>query len=358
MSPPARPAATPAMAPERAAAIAAAIERWFPAAARVLPWRTARSGWAALVSEAMLQQTQVARVVPAFEAFMRRFPTPATLAAAPEQEVLAAWQGLGYYRRARMLQQAAATIVAEHGGEVPRDAQALRTLPGVGRYTAGAVASIAFGRRVPIVDGNVRRVTARLEGDARAIEDPAAERETWTRAEALVTAAADPAILNEGLMELGATVCTPAAPRCGTCPLAAHCRAAAGGKAASIPPPKARGQRQAVHYHVVLIRRGPSVLMEPRPDRGLWAGLWQPPTIEAPSPLPWTAVAEGLPVKVRDAEERGGFLHRTTHRDVHFRVWTAASRGRQGRWVDAEGLAELPVGNGHRRAITLALNGA
>ncbi|MHC4809249.1 MAG: A/G-specific adenine glycosylase [Planctomycetota bacterium] len=358
MSRHARPPAAPAMAPDRAAAIAAAIEAWFPAAARVLPWRTARSGWAALVSEAMLQQTQVARVVPAFEAFMRRFPTPAALAAAPEQEVLAAWQGLGYYRRARMLQQAAAAIVAEHGGEVPRDAETLRTLPGVGRYTAGAVASIAFRQRAPIVDGNVRRVTARIEGDARPIEDAAAERETWARAEALVAAAADPAILNEGLMELGATVCTPAAPRCGNCPLAEHCRAAAAGTAASIPPPKVRGRRQAVHYHVVLIRRGPSVLMEPRPDGGLWAGLWQPPTVESASPLPWTAVAERLSVNVHDAEERGGFLHRTTHRDVHFRVWTAASRGRRGRWVDAEGLGDLPVGNGHRRAITLALDPA
>lgn len=356
MSPRARPAAAPAMSPDRAAAIAAAIEGWFPAAARVLPWRTARSGWAALVSEAMLQQTQVARVVPAFEAFMRRFPTPAALAAAPEQEVLAAWQGLGYYRRARMLQQAAAVIVAEHGGEVPADAETLRTLPGVGRYTAGAVASIAFGHRAPIVDGNVRRVTARLEGDDRAIEDPAAERETWARAEALVAAAGDPAILNEGLMELGATVCTPAAPRCGACPVAGSCRAAAAGTAATIPPPKVRGRRQAVHYHVVLLRRGASVLMEPRPDRGLWAGLWQPPTVEAPSPLAWAAVAAHLPVAADRPEERGGFLHRTTHRDVHFRVWSAVSRGRRGRWVDAADLAELPVGNGHRRAIAMALD--
>ncbi len=344
------------MPADRAEAIAAGIEAWFPAAARVLPWRTARSGWAALVSEAMLQQTQVARVVPAFEAFMRRFPSPADLAAASEQEVLAAWEGLGYYRRARMLQRAAAEIVAEHGGEVPVDPATLRSLPGVGRYTAGAVASIAFGHRAPIVDGNVRRVTARLEADARAIEDAEAQRDTWARAEALVAAATDPAILNEGLMELGATVCTPATPRCPDCPLAALCRAAGEAAAGRIPPPKARGTRRTVHYHVVLIRRGPSVLMEPRPDRGLWAGLWQPPTVEAPSPLAFASVAEQLPLAVHGPEERGGFLHRTTHRDVHFRVWSAVSRGRRGRWVDAAGLAELPVGNVHRRAIAMALD--
>jgi A/G-specific adenine glycosylase len=339
--------------PRRASAVAAGLEAWFPGVARDLPWRRERSGWAALVSEAMLQQTQVARVVPAFERFMERFPRPAALAAAPEEAVLAAWQGLGYYRRARMLQAAARVIVAEHGGEVPSDAATLEGLPGVGRYTAGAIASIAFGQRTPIVDGNVRRVTARLDADDRPIEDRTAERDAWSRAEALVAASTAPGVLNESLMELGATVCTPAIPRCGDCPVAADCRARGTGRAAEIPPPKRTAARRAVHYHVVVVQRAGSILVEPRPATGLWAGLWQPPTIESETALDWDAVADALPITVVSATPRGGFLHRTTHRDVHFRVWSARSRSRRGRWVREDELDAVPIGNGHRRAVEL-----
>ncbi len=337
----------------RAREVAAALEAWFPRIARDLPWRRARSGWAALVSEAMLQQTQVARVVPAFERFMARFPAPADLAAATEEEVLAHWQGLGYYRRARMLHRAARAIVAGHGGRVPADPAALRGLPGVGRYTAGAVASIAFGAREAIVDGNVRRVTARLDADDRPVEDRAGERAAWGRAEALVAAAAEPGVLNEGLMELGATVCTPARPRCDACPVAGACRARAAGRTAEIPPPKRAARRRAVHYHVVVVRRGEALLLEPRPEAGLWAGLWQPPTVEAEDPLDWELVAPRLPVTAADPAPRGGFVHRTTHRDVHFRVWTARSRARRGRWVAEDALEDVPIGNGHRRALAL-----
>jgi A/G-specific adenine glycosylase len=152
------------------------LEAWFPAAARALPWRERRSGYHALVSEVMLQQTQVARVVEAFRAFVARFPGPAELAAAPEHEVLALWQGLGYYRRARHLHAAARAVCERHGGEVPADAASLRALPGIGRYTAGAISSIAFGRREPIVDGNVLRVLSRAAGRATRVGDPADER--------------------------------------------------------------------------------------------------------------------------------------------------------------------------------------
>ncbi|MFK7959476.1 MAG: A/G-specific adenine glycosylase [Phycisphaerales bacterium] len=339
--------------PGRDAAITTGLETWFPSAARDLPWRGPRTGWTGLVSEAMLQQTQVARVVPAFERFMASFPTPAALAAADEEAVLSHWQGLGYYRRARMLHRAAQVIVDEHAGDVPSDADALETLPGVGRYTAGAVASIVFGRRSPIVDGNVRRVIARLDLDARPPQDRAVERRAWKRAGELVEAASDPAVFNESLMELGATVCTPAAPRCGACPVASECRAYAAGLAAEVPPPAKPAARTEVHLHVVIAERGGRTLVEQRGESGLWARMWQMPTVEAADRLTWESIAAELDGTFTGPEHRGGFLHRTTHRDVHFDVWTARTRRRSGRWVDAEELAALPVANGHRKALAL-----
>jgi A/G-specific adenine glycosylase len=167
-----------------------------------------------LVSELMLQQTQVSRVVERFANFMARFPTVRSLADAPEQEVLAAWQGLGYYRRARFLHRAAQAIRDMHGAEVPDNVAALAALPGVGRYTAGAIASIVFGQAAAIVDGNVLRVLSRLADHETRMGDPAAERWAWRESTRLVQVASAPGVTNEALMELGATVCTPAAPRC------------------------------------------------------------------------------------------------------------------------------------------------
>lgn len=218
--------------PGRDAAMARALEQWFAGAARSLPWRAlGPDGWrdpyAVLVSELMLQQTQVARVVERFGAFMRRFPTVAALAGADEADVIALWAGLGYYRRARHLHAAAKRIVHEHGGEVPRAAAALRALPGVGRYTAGAIASMAMGQRVPLVDGNVARVLMRLE--ARAGDVAQGQAWAWERAGELVSSSTSAGAFNEGLMELGATVCVPGRPRCEACPLAGVVRGACGG---------------------------------------------------------------------------------------------------------------------------------
>ncbi|MCA9294882.1 MAG: A/G-specific adenine glycosylase, partial [Phycisphaerales bacterium] len=224
---------------------ALAIEDWFRANARDLPWRAARSAYAGLVSESMLQQTQVARVVERFTQFMARFPTVHDLAAADEQEVLAIWQGLGYYRRARHLHQAAKAIVEEHDGVIPADINALRALPGVGRYTAGAIASIIYHRPEPIVDGNVYRVLARLDAQNKPASDAEAQRWGWSRASELVQLARDPGAFNEGMMELGATICTPRAPACSDCPVRAGCRAHADGRADVIPPPKQRAAVEA-----------------------------------------------------------------------------------------------------------------
>lgn len=302
--------------------VSRALEAWFPAAARVLPWRTARSGYAALVSELMLQQTQVSRVVDAFAAFMARFPTPAALAAADEHEVLAAWQGLGYYRRARLLHAAARAICDRHGGAVPATAAELEALPGIGRYTAGAIASIVHGERAPIVDGNVLRVVARLAAHPAQAGNPADDRWAWREAERLVQASVAPGVLNEALMELGATVCTPAAPRCASCPASGLCRARAEGRAESIPLPRRAATRKTVHWHSLVDFDGDGLLLERRPARGLWAGMLQPPTVEAGEPLGESELTDrwGTPVA-----EAGSFTHVTSHRTVEFRVFVRRS---------------------------------
>jgi len=347
-------------------AAADAVAGWFAEVARDLPWRSRRSGYHALVSELMLQQTQVARVVEKFGPFIRRFPTAAALAAAHEDAVLAMWQGLGYYRRARLLHAAAKAVVDRHGGRVPvRDHAALLALPGVGRYTAGAIASIVAGERVPIVDGNVTRVFQRLaarEGSAseRTIVDWA-----WEEASRYVAAADDPAAANEGLMELGATVCTPAAPRCDACPVAAMCRARRDGLVDLIPAPKPRAARRDLVVVTARVERASdgAVLLEQRPRDGLWGGLWQPPAVDCADgrDVSASAAAEllGLPAAM-SLRTVGEVPFQTTHRAVVFVVFTARVRGarvaaglaRNGRrWVAPGELGEFALSNAAKRVM-------
>jgi len=343
-----------AVGPRADRALAARIEHWFKANARPLPWRTSpRDPYRSLVSEAMLQQTQVARVLEKFDAFIARFPTVRALAGADEHDVLAAWSGLGYYRRARNLQGAARAIVEHHNGQVPDDPAALGELPGVGRYTAGALASIVFGRAEPIVDGNVRRVLLRIEGQ----EIPAQEADDWAwgRAGDLATRATDPGTFNEGLMELGATVCLPKAPRCSDCPVRDVCRAYALGLQGVIPAPKRRPEVSVTHHAVAVIRdaRG-HILVERRPERGLWAGLWQGPALESDARTPSRTRLEGH-VGVRGLVLRERFDFQTTHRLVRFRVFEGAlARGQTpavGRLVAPGDVAELALSNAHRRIL-------
>jgi A/G-specific adenine glycosylase len=330
------------------------VSAWFRATARDLPWRRRRDGYTALVAEAMLQQTQAARVIEPFEAFLRRFPTVQALAAADEQDVLAAWQGLGYYRRARHLHVAARMIVEQFGGHVPPAADDLRSLPGVGRYTAGSIASIVFGRREPIVDGNVRRVLARWEADDAPPDDRATLDRTWDRAAALVEAAADPGCFNEGLMELGALICTPAKPKCGACPVAADCRAWQQGQAGEIPSPRAAARRTPVHFHTVIIERSGSVLLEQRAWGGLWSGMWQTPTVEWPRALSTAQVRGRLEVRVTDLNRLSGFEYRTTHRQITFHVFRGRTRQRRGTWRESDRLVDLPMSNAMRRVLAVA----
>ncbi len=335
-----------------------ALETWFRKNSRDLPWRRRRDGYTALVAEAMLQQTQVARVLERYEAFLARFPDVGTLARADEQEVLAAWQGLGYYRRARHLHAAARVIVSDFGGRVPETVEHLGRLPGVGRYTAGAIASIVYGHAAPIVDGNVRRVLARLDADGAPSRDRATVRRAWARAEALAREASDPGVFNEALMELGATVCTPRAPRCDACPLAAECRARALGRQEKIPPANTATPRKTVHYHTLVIRRGDAVLFEQRPAGGLWARMWQTPTVEAARRLPAREIESRLPFAVTALARRAGFDHVTTHRRVRFHVFTAGTRRRRGVWRGPDELADLPMSNAQRKVLATLAAGA
>lgn len=334
-----------------------AIEAWFEANRRRLPWRSRRSAWRSLVSEFMLQQTQVARVVEKFEPFMTRFPDPASLAAADEQEVLAMWQGLGYYRRARNLKRAAEHIVERFGGRTPLDVERLLELPGVGRYTAGAIASIAGRRRQPIVDGNVQRVLARLHADDADPTSRAAIDRAWQRAEELVEGCGRPDRLNEGLMELGALVCTPGVPDCGACPLASNCAAKRTGRQGSIPPPKRAAVKLEEHHHCVVVRRNGRLLMEQRGDDGIWAGLWQVPTVESKRKLVPSQVSRRCGIELDGIDRIGSFTHELSHRRIHVHVFrgdAAAGVRAPGRtWQSRASVERLPVSNAVKRILEL-----
>ena len=280
MSPPAPAVRTEASTLRTARA---AIVAWFGESQRDLPWRRTRDPYAVWVSEIMLQQTQVSTVAPRYARWMTRFPSVQALAAAPLDDVLAEWAGLGYYARARNLHAGARLCAAEHGGRVPRSVDEIGRLPGVGRYTAGAIASIAFDLPAPIVDGNVERVLARLfgvRGDVRA--QPARGR-LWQLAGLLVDPGEDgarPSQINQGMMELGALLCTPRRPRCDDCPVAPLCQARRDGDPESLPH-KPPAQRVSELSQVALaLWRGGKILLVRRPAEGLWGGLYELPSGE------------------------------------------------------------------------------
>lgn len=266
--------------PSNRAQVQAALLEWYHAHRRELPWRRDADAYAVWVSEMMLQQTQVTTVIPFFERWLKLFPDVNTLAAAEEADVLHAWQGLGYYSRARNLLKGARAVVERHQGSVPSDVQALLDLPGVGPYTAGAIASIAHGKAAPIVDGNVIRVLSRvyaLHGDPTRA---APKRALWALAEALVPEQA-PGDFNQALMELGATRCTPRKPACVSCPIAAQCLAHAQGREEAYPELPSRPKLTQVSMLAAVLWREQRVLVgKLRAAAPRWAGMWQFPSAE------------------------------------------------------------------------------
>jgi len=245
---------------------------------RDLPWQNTRDPYRIWLSEVMLQQTQVATVIPYFERFIAMFPDVARLAAAPIERVLEHWSGLGYYRRAHLLHRAAQAIVADHGGVFPHDASAIAALPGIGRSTAAAIAAFAFGTRGAILDGNVKRVLARHAGIAGVASDAAVDRALWARAEALLPSS-DIETYTQALMDLGATVCLRTRPRCDVCPVAADCIARREQRIAELPGRRAKKALPQRATTVLLLERHGEVLLERRPNAGIWAGLWSLPEL-------------------------------------------------------------------------------
>lgn len=256
---------------------ARALVQWFRANAREYPWRQTHDPYAVLVSEIMLQQTQISTVLERgfYARWMERFPDFVTLAGASESEVLSAWQGLGYYRRARNLQRLAQVIVSEHGGEFPRDPEVIQSLPGIGPYTAGAVCSFAFNLAEPIVDGNVARVLSRIDNDATPIDSTSGTKRLWDRAREVVLSTDDPRALNSALMELGQLICRPTKPVCDVCPVRQFCRATA---PESLPVKSARAEITAVTERVFFHRNEVGVLLE-QETGSRRTGLWKLPAL-------------------------------------------------------------------------------
>lgn len=338
-------------------ALSRALEAWFKDAARDLPWRTpVRDPYRALVSEVMLQQTQVSRVIEKYGAFLERFPTVHALAGAPEAEVLAVWAGLGYYRRARLLHACAKAIVDEHGGTVPGTVPGLLALPGIGRYTAGAIVSMVHAGRAPVVDGNVTRVLLRVHNKPVPQSDKTTVDWAWARARELVDACDEPGVFNEAMMELGATVCIPRSPRCRRCPISDWCGALAAGTTESIPQPKPKARQKMLYCASVAMEHKGRVLLEQRPTGGMWAGMLQLPTIERDDRPPTAGeLARGLGgglgggLGIEAAEPIGSFTHITTHRIVEFRVYRAPHPG-----VAPQNCADHPIDSLRTLAISNA----
>jgi A/G-specific adenine glycosylase len=342
-----------------------ALLRWYRANRRDLPWRRTPDPYAIWVSEIMLQQTQVATVLPYYGAFLKRFPSVAALAAAAEDDVLAQWAGLGYYRRARSLHSGARDVMRLHGGRVPSDAATLMSLPGIGRYTAGAIASIAFDRSEPILDGNVRRVLARWFGvDGAKLGNGEENNQLWDLAGDLVRGPS-PGDLNQALMELGATICLPLEPNCSACPLRNACFAVGQDVIGQLPAATPRKKSITVRVGVALIRRAGKVLLERPDDANPFRGSWDLPAVElGPSGFATEALTRRLDQRHSVAVAMGAMLGRATHGILHRRLKLEVHGGtlRRGRvsgtkdlsWIAPERLGDYPISGATRKILRLA----
>jgi A/G-specific adenine glycosylase len=296
--------------------------RWYRGNARDLPWRKTRDPYAIWVSEIMLQQTRVATVIPYYERFLAKFPTPAALAAAPEQEVLSLWAGLGYYSRARNLHQGAKEVVARFGGTVPNDPEQIKTLPGIGAYTAGAILSIAYQRDEALLDGNVARVLSRLyavEGDPRL---PAQSKRLWDFARGIIPTG-EAGDMNQALMELGARVCSPTSPACLACPVRAHCQGAAHASPERFGAREKKKEVPTARALGVLFWVDASYVLARRPNQGLLGGLWElPSTLLLPGETNEQASARLLrdDLRLSPAPSCGPVLAEVEHVFTHLRL--------------------------------------
>ncbi|MCB0795505.1 MAG: A/G-specific adenine glycosylase [Flavobacteriales bacterium] len=300
---------------------------WYEEEHRDLPWRRTKDPYRIWLSEVMLQQTRVEQGVGYYERFLDAFPTVHALAAASERKVLRLWQGLGYYSRARNLHAAARQVVLEHGGRFPADHTALRALPGVGDYTAAAVASIAFGLHHAVVDGNVYRVLARVFDIDTPIDSTEGRRRFRDLASSLLPAT-DAGTHNQAVMELGALICTPRKPGCTNCPVASWCLALAQDRVASLPVKQGRTRVRDRWFHYIWVQKGDFAYLQERPAGDIWQGLWEPPLIEGRRKLGTRAVTSALQELTGEGSWRligpqHKVRHILSHQHLHTRFWTA-----------------------------------
>lgn len=292
---------------------------WYSIHRRDLPWRRTKDPYAIWLSEIMLQQTRVEQGRGYWLQFMERFPTVHHLANAPEQEVLRLWQGLGYYSRARNLHRTAKAISTGQG-VFPNTASELAKLPGIGPYTAAAIASICFEEQVPVLDGNVFRVMSRLHALAEPI-DVASNRKLFAQVAQPWVDHPSPGDVNQALMELGATVCTPKKPDCSGCPLASNCKALALGRTEEFPVKIGKTKVKVEHLHFLLLRTSGGIVLEQRPTGNYWANLWQPLLLNHASPS-WSGSAVQKEMKLQKAAvEVGRATHLLSHRKLHLVLW-------------------------------------
>ena len=353
-----------------------ALLRWYGRHGRELPWRHDSDPYRVWVREIMLQQTTVSAVKPYLERFLTAFPGVEALAAADEADVLRLWEGLGYYSRARNLHRAARAIVAEHGGRLPECVADLQALPGIGRYTAGAIASFAYGRHAPIVEANTLRLYSRLLAYADDPRSPDGQVALWSFA-AEILPRTRPGRFNQALMDLGATVCTPVDPQCDDCPLRLHCGACRAGLQGEIPLPKPRAAVTELTEAAVIIQKRGRYLLRQRPDGEWWAGLWDFPRIAIPPsetaddldlPQLQCRLQTGLADSLGVSASVGGMLTELRHSVTRYRIrllcfeatWGGGrlAGGAGFEWVTRADLADRPLSAPARRLVSRLWSGS
>ena len=328
------------------------MESWFKTNQRALPWRKTYDPYLVWVSEVMLQQTRMEVVLRYYDRFVSIFPSIKALSRASEEKVLAAWSGLGYYRRARML-RAGAVAIAESEGRLPQTVEALMTIPGIGRYTAGAIASIAYDQHSPIVDGNIARILARLFAIEAPLGSSQLMREAWRHSEALVAASKSPRLFNQGLMEIGALVCTPKNPSCARCPLTAHCAAFISSRTAELPAKKVAGPTRALSIPLYYISDERGRVLMRREAGDLMTSMFHLPHGD-------TALFAAPPLRVSEKTLIGSFRHTVTNRRIEFRLVAADLNGSiaesvdEYAWIDPKELARIPHPSYVAKAVAMA----
>ena len=365
------------LSPATRRSLARRLTAWFKQAARDLPWRRTSDLYSIWVSEIMLQQTQVQTVIPYYNRFLATFPGVADLAAADEQHVLRLWEGLGYYRRARQMHAAAQIVMTNHGGQFPGTYDAVRSLPGIGRYTAGAVLSIGLGSRLPILEANTIRVLSRLSAFRGEPASTAGQKYLWSLAEAILPAK-DVGIFNQALMELGSEICAPKAPQCQRCPVAIHCQAFAEGAQDQIPLAPKKTNYEALTEVAVVVNRGPRVLVRQCQPGERWAGLWDFPRFKSMANGDTLVHAQGIAARVEELTglrvASGPLLTTFRHGVTRFRITLHCFQAKylgtsthslskelptrsvsEGsiRWVTREDLSQLPLSTTGRKISQL-----